>query len=267
MSAPAMLPWVCQPQYDVRNPLLVTSTDVSTKYTPFAVAGKATARDRAAHDRTDLRVAEVRAALRVRIVGLTGEVHHVRHNAIRSVVVRRVDVVVRRAAETAQQGRQDRGRGVARPVPVPDDVRVHAGVHDRSAVVVDAVGGPAGELARPRPAHRRGRRPAPATTRHDRPARPHPVKPSRPAPHSHPVPTPTCSRAPHQRLSRPARFARCPPVSSPAHKAYWHRGHPGTLRDELCYFESRGPASAPATSDEIFGPNRRRSQTASAVGQ
>ena len=70
MSVPPIVPWVCQPQYDVRNPLLVTSTDVSTKYTPFGVLRQATARDRAAHDRADLAVAQVRTALRVRVGGL-----------------------------------------------------------------------------------------------------------------------------------------------------------------------------------------------------
>src|SRR5512143_316411 len=36
MSAPAIVPWVCQPQYAVQNPDdSSTSADVSTKYTPF----------------------------------------------------------------------------------------------------------------------------------------------------------------------------------------------------------------------------------------
>src|SRR2546428_810463 len=38
-SAPLIAPLVCQPQYEVRNPLLVTSGDVSTKYKPFVSLG------------------------------------------------------------------------------------------------------------------------------------------------------------------------------------------------------------------------------------
>ena len=40
MSAPPIVPWVCQPQYWVRNPLVsVTSLLVSTKYTPLVSFG------------------------------------------------------------------------------------------------------------------------------------------------------------------------------------------------------------------------------------
>ena len=39
MSVPPIVPCVCQPQYDVRNPLLVTSAEVSTKYSPLGPWG------------------------------------------------------------------------------------------------------------------------------------------------------------------------------------------------------------------------------------
>jgi hypothetical protein len=55
------------------------------------------------------------------------------------VVIRRVDVEVRRSAEALCQIGEDRSRAVAAPIAVPDVIDVSAAENQRSTMIIDSV--------------------------------------------------------------------------------------------------------------------------------